>query len=231
MKKALTIFALLISGVAMGQETKTLEFISEYVTPDTTGKICKERGHVSPGVGMSTLMWCPPYQIDYPDSTVMVYPACNTTSYVCSRCGETVSDKGKESRVVTWRRPIEEIDITGLEQHHLISDKKEPTIKFHLANGNTSETDVKLLTFQMLLDYETYCLKDTIKATQYDYKSEFLILYGTFGAVVTEKQMEKRGYKYVSGYFHGTNPFKLDYYFVKEATFKGFIQWYKEKVK
>jgi len=74
------------------------------VEPDSS--VCKERGHIKSSFGSSTLMNCPPYIVDYNDSTVMVYPNCNFTTYTCTRCGQEISEGGKESRVTIWRRKL-----------------------------------------------------------------------------------------------------------------------------
>lgn len=67
-------------------------------------KMCKERGHISGGVVMKTLMYCEPYTIDTDSTTIMVYPACNYESFICKRCGKYVSQLEKERRVVIWRK-------------------------------------------------------------------------------------------------------------------------------
>lgn len=230
MKTNLLFLFLLLPVVAMGQETKTLEFSSEYVIPDTTGKICKERGHVSPGVGMSTLMWCPPHQIDYPDSTVMVYPACNTTSYVCARCGKYISEREKESRVVTWRRPIQIMDTTffltdSIRGLHLFSDEskwisgteatvyKEPSIDFYNPGGKIIQSITwrdKVLTFQMLLDYEKHCYNDSTKVRRHKDNTGICMAYD-YDCIIPEH--------YENIWVH------------KQPTFQGFIEWYKNKIK
>lgn len=64
---------------------------------------CAERGHVG-GVGTQTEMYCPPILEDSDSMSVMVYPSCNTFTYRCSRCGETVTEKEKEVRVIIWRK-------------------------------------------------------------------------------------------------------------------------------
>lgn len=235
MKKLLTIFALLIiSVVANGQETKTLEFVSNYVTPDTTGKICKERGHVSPGIGTSTLVWCPPYQIDYIDSTVMVYPVCNTTSYVCSRCGEMVSERGKESRVVIWRR-IKKLNEEAAVSVQEVIDTTALTATIPAGSRNlwkisSTQKDDKNITFQMLLDYEKECVKDTVKAEKFE--NEYIVWHKGYGEALTEKQLIDKGYKYAYRWYKGMDSkrgFLFDYYFIKEPSLKGFIEYMKTK--
>jgi len=66
--------------------------------------ICSERGHIRGDGCSTTLMYCPPYFIDYTDSTVMVYPACNSTTCTCIRCGAKFSSYGEEKRIVIWRK-------------------------------------------------------------------------------------------------------------------------------
>ena len=66
---------------------------------------CEERGHVKPNVVFVTDDFCISYTIDYPDSTVRVYPECNFVQYKCTRCGEQIEEiYQKEKRVVIWRK-------------------------------------------------------------------------------------------------------------------------------
>ena len=74
---------------------------------DSLDAICAERGHVSDGVCSRTLEYCMPYTIDYEDSTVRVYPACNTTTCTCVRCGREYSYEGSEVRETIWRKGSE----------------------------------------------------------------------------------------------------------------------------
>jgi len=92
MKTLLTILISLISLVGYGQNDTIVN------------KICQERGHVSGGYVMKTLMYCQPYIVETDSTTIMVYPACNWESYTCIRCGKYVTEKEKEQRVVIWRK-------------------------------------------------------------------------------------------------------------------------------
>jgi hypothetical protein len=47
---------------------------------------------------------CPPYYLDYPDSTVMVIPNCNKTECICQRCGRSILLPTKEKRYTIWRK-------------------------------------------------------------------------------------------------------------------------------
>ncbi|MFA5934977.1 MAG: hypothetical protein WC827_03780 [Candidatus Paceibacterota bacterium] len=89
-------------------------------------------------MSMSTLMYCPPYTIDTDSTTVTVYPACNTTTYTCQRCGKSVSEGGKEERVITWkkeRKPIALIphntDTTAYIKKGLLIIKPDTSYLFH----------------------------------------------------------------------------------------------------
>ena len=66
-------------------------------------EVCQERGHVMSNGCFSTAMYCPPRVEDTECHTVIVYPACNTLTYRCSRCGETVKEKEKERKVFKWK--------------------------------------------------------------------------------------------------------------------------------
>jgi len=70
----------------------------------TENPICKERGHVMGGWTSSTLLYCPPYQIDEKDFTIMVYPDCNSHSTICSRCGMSYALPSRETRDTIWKR-------------------------------------------------------------------------------------------------------------------------------
>lgn len=85
--------------------------------------------------------------------------------------------------------------------------------------------------FKMLLEYEKECLKDTIRGIEYDPKSLFLNLLPGYKGLITREQMEMKDYKIISSTFYGTHPWRYDYLFRKEPTLKGFIQWYKTKIK
>ena len=66
--------------------------------------ICEERGHIMPDVVSSTLMNCPPRIEETDSSTIKIYPGCNYITYVCLRCGQRVSEKEKEKRVIIWTK-------------------------------------------------------------------------------------------------------------------------------
>jgi hypothetical protein len=135
-------------------------------------KICEERGHLPGGFITKTLAYCPPYQIDYDDSTVMVYPACNSITYTCSRCGERVSEREKERRVLIWKK-----------KSHLIKGEYEtPDSSFHIDTDCLSDSSryagklsyspldyvisydkeqfiINIL--ELWEEYETYCKNDS----------------------------------------------------------------------
>ena len=91
-------------------------------------------------------------------------------------------------------------------------------------------------------EYIKECSLDTIKATQFE--DEFIIHKNWYTSrmlegsieMVTEKQLEDRGYKY--RYRWVTNPealkfsgatLQFEYIFIREPTFKGFIEWWEKK--
>ncbi len=75
--------------------------IAEVYVDSTT---CEERGHVCTGPFMETAMHCPSYIVDHENYSEEVFPACNTRTYTCERCGEYIHEPGKERRVVIWER-------------------------------------------------------------------------------------------------------------------------------
>lgn len=66
---------------------------------------CEERGHVKPNIVSVTDDICMPYTIDYPDSTLKIYPECNFIQYKCTRCGKQIEEVyQKEKRILIWRK-------------------------------------------------------------------------------------------------------------------------------
>lgn len=84
----------------------SLFWFASYSQADTTkvDSVCLERGHVSVGVAMSTAMYCPPYLEETDSITTIVYPACNTITYTCARCGRVVKEREKERRIIIWKK-------------------------------------------------------------------------------------------------------------------------------
>lgn len=122
-------------------------------------------------------------------------------------------------------------DTTGLKW---LSNPKNSTL---IIGSYPSESNIQFVTFQMLLDYEKECLVDTIKADQFRtiYGIFYVVNHKSYPDVYYEKDMADKGYKLAYSRYLGidttTGHAKSNYYFVKEATLKGFIQWYKEKGK
>jgi DNA-directed RNA polymerase subunit N (RpoN/RPB10) len=119
--KKLLIFLLLTLSVSVVAQVNSLEI--EGNKTDSINKICKERGHVHGDVGMSTLLYCPPYVIDEKEYTIMVYPGCNYTTYTCQRCGQSISEKDKEYRDTIWKGKStawEEAKITEIKEKKVI---------------------------------------------------------------------------------------------------------------
>ena len=98
--KITLIILMLLPLKLLGQDSIRLDS----VIVDSSKSICDERGHVMSGTFMKTLMYCAPYTIDNENETIMVYPACNTVTYTCGRCGKRVSEPEKERRVTIWSR-------------------------------------------------------------------------------------------------------------------------------
>lgn len=109
MKTLLIALFITISGITcQAQDTTSLTVLvspknlTDLVSINPT---CKERGHVKDGTFMSTLLYCEPYIIDHRDTTWLVQPPCNTTSYECLRCGEIIWEQEKEVKKIIWTRP------------------------------------------------------------------------------------------------------------------------------
>ena len=86
--------------------------------------------------------------------------------------------------------------------------------------------EIKLL--NLLEQYEQEC-NDTIVAKQFE--DEYIIDRGSYGEMVTVDQLNKEDYYYayrwINGFTNGV--FNISYYFVKEPTFKGFIEFLRRK--
>jgi len=108
MKTPILLLLLFTSIIAKGQSEE--DKINMYdsigvVYRDTiVNNLCKERGHVLSEIEMSTSLYCPSYIIDTDSTTIQVYPACNWVTYVCKRCGEEISERNKERRIVLWKK-------------------------------------------------------------------------------------------------------------------------------
>ena len=74
-----------------------------------------------------------------------------------------------------------------------------------------------------------HCKNDTISATPY--QDEYIIDHGSYGEMVSDKQLRDRGYKYSNRWNvgHGTSP-EYEYYFIKDPNDPvGFVKWKKEQ--
>ena len=94
MKTLILLLLLFLSTIVKGQ--------NEIDT--TINNLCKERGHILTELNASTSMYCPSYIIDTDSTTIEVFPACNWVTYVCKRCGQEISERNKERRVVLWKK-------------------------------------------------------------------------------------------------------------------------------
>lgn len=82
---------------------KTVKLVAGQV--DSVNLICTKRGHVRPGIYMTTDIFCGDgYVVDYPDSSVYVKGGCNYITYRCARCGKDVSEKEPSIRKLIWRK-------------------------------------------------------------------------------------------------------------------------------
>ena len=212
MKKLLLFYCLITSVTAFGQNL-----------------ICEERGHLCGDVFFSTLMYCPPYVEDYEDSTITVYPACNTITYDCSRCGERVSELEKEKRITTWKKPqIEEelvlldipyiytIEIINDSNLHIVTDKHGTEIFQDFMDRHLSESAIRLWG-----EYETYCYDDSTYTHIYNptwadwhtcYQQSGNLAHGYHWKLICNNKSH-------FSYIH------------KEPTFIGFIEYLKTKRK
>ena len=73
--------------------------------------ICAERGHITGGYGVVTLLAPIPRIIDEEDRTIHIYHDPNTYSYTCLRCGRHIYEPvmaHPETTIVWKRNPTEE---------------------------------------------------------------------------------------------------------------------------
>jgi len=87
-------------------------------------------------------------------------------------------------------------------------------------------TVVKLLSFREA--YEKECNKDTVKAIMYE--GEYIINRGAYREMVTERQLEERGYKYKYRWVIKTDPIECEYIFLMEPTFQGFTKYLRKLI-
>ena len=96
MKTLILLPLLFLSIIVKGQKGNEID--------TTINNICKERGHILSNISASTSMYCPSYIIDTDTSTIEVFPACNWITYICKRCGQEISERNKERRVILWKK-------------------------------------------------------------------------------------------------------------------------------
>ncbi len=96
MKNLLTLVFVFSIFTASAQVTASLLIIKD------KNPTCVERGHNLIHTKATTLR--SPYTIDTKDSTITVYPAPNSTSSKCSRCGDEIVNSEKDVKITTWRR-------------------------------------------------------------------------------------------------------------------------------
>ena len=86
-------------------QVNNIKWVPNPLADTTKAKVCVVRGHVSSEIGVTTLVYCPPYIIDSDSTTVKVYPSCNTTKTYCERCNSAIIVGGsKEVREVIWKK-------------------------------------------------------------------------------------------------------------------------------
>jgi len=80
--------------------------------------------------------------------------------------------------------------------------------------------------------YDKECLIDTIKAEKFE--GEYLIQFGytNMRELVTERQLEDRGYRYKYRWIKNQKqPFEWEYIFLRQQTFPGFMAWLRKRTK
>jgi hypothetical protein len=79
---------------------------TKYVNTDSLEAICKERGHISSGYGMSTLALSIPQYVDLPDKTIKIEHDSNIFSFYCQRCKKLISrpKQAEADTTVIWKK-------------------------------------------------------------------------------------------------------------------------------
>ena len=68
------------------------------------------------------------------------------------------------------------------------------------------------------------CKRDTIHAVPYE--GEYLVDHGSYREMVSERQLEDRGYRFKYRWITNTiQPFEWDYVFLREPTLSGFMEF------
>ena len=97
-----------VFGEKITDDFYRLEYANVNLNQPITEKdtsLCQERGHIPGGYIVSTAAYCPPYFVDTDSTTVIIYPACNTESFTCKRCGKNVTQQEEERQVIIWKKP------------------------------------------------------------------------------------------------------------------------------
>ena len=85
-----------------------------------------------------------------------------------------------------------------------------------------------ILTWPILLskwdEWVDSCKRDTIHAVPYE--GEYLVDHGSYREMVSERQLEDRGYRFKYRWITNTiQPFEWDYVFLREPTLSGFMEF------
>jgi hypothetical protein len=105
MKKTILLSVLLFTSIFIYAQYPVIHIgVVDSIRQVKLDSICQIRGHVITSYCTSMEANCPPYYLDYPDSTVMVIPNCNKTECICQRCGRSILLPAKEKRYTIWRK-------------------------------------------------------------------------------------------------------------------------------
>jgi hypothetical protein len=92
-----------------------------------------------------------------------------------------------------------------------------------------NSNEEKLITVEMLLDYAQECYNDTLKLIKFKgMPDDYILAHAHYNEAFTERQLKEMGYEYKFRFLDNTAS-EWKYYFVKEPTLKGFIEWIKNR--
>ena len=132
------------------------------------------------------------------------------------------------------------IALPVLEQGDCIGDiwvVAQDTGKYILPPIDWSEEYFVIALLELYEMYEKECGGDTLKAVWFEqapkdewHGSEFLIDRGSDQEMMSERQLNQKGYEFIYRWMKSNDPFVWEYIFVKRLTLPGFIKFLQKKI-
>ena len=117
----------------------------------------------------------------------------------------------------------------GYSQYSEWDTTEVPSLMHHNSDANTTVFYQNFTVINLLALYQEYEIEniDTIRAVPFE--DDFLINHGSYKEWVSERQLEDRGYRFKYRLVIGTDPFVLEYIFIKQNTLPGFMEFLERK--